>query len=618
MAMRRDDPAGPQLAERASDSAATWPVRGSGLFVWSARLFLAAILLTLGVQFLLVFRININWDEFHFLSFAYEYARGGLTARLQTLHVHLFAWLPGSRAIEIDEIVAGRLVMATLACGSAMLIYAIARRFLSRRAALFGLLAYLSVDSVTLHAASFRTDPLATLLCLIALFLLLRPLPRAGDVTGPGAGRITVAGAALAGIVMAIALMVTVKSVFYLVTIGLALLCLAPRWPVRLRLALAFGVPFAIAFAALFTLHGALLTSAVADAAPTAGGSGAFDTIVNFLHGAGSKMFIEDGLLARWRVLLLSLIGNPPFWILTSCGAWLAWQQTRTAGTEPRERPTGWLALALAFPVVTPFFYRNAFDYNFVFILPPAAILAGFAYEHLWRMVRARGNFVTRTLLAIVVLGPCVLLARNIVTALPDRIAPQRTVIAAVHQVFAEPVLYLDGYGVVARFPRVGFFHSGWGVDRYREAGGPVYPELVAAMQPPLLLADSPSLYGALVPAISIVEDRLLLPEDAAFLAAHYLQYWGMIFVVGQTVTIPESGGSVDFDIVVAGEYRIGAGGPVRIDGAPLQPGAVMRLETGPHELAAAPGNVVLRWADLGPAPDAAPVGLLEFFDVAP
>lgn len=625
MAMRRDDPAEAQLAKWASDSAATWPVRGSGLFVWSDRLFLAAILLALVVQFLLIFRININWDEFHFLSFVYEHARGALIALLQTLHVHLFAWLPDSGATEIDEIIAGRLVMAALGCGSAALLYAIARRFLSRTGALFGLVAYLSLAAVVHHMASFRTDPLATFLCLLALFVLLRGLPRqygAGSQTDTATGSSPAAlDAMLAGIVMAVAMLVTVKSVFYLVAIGLALLCLARgpgmvRLRVLLRLAFSFSVPFLIVFAVLFWLHGMALAPRLADAAaPGAGWAGAFDIIANFLHRTGPKMFLEDGLFPRWREMLVSILSNPLFWIMTVWGALLAWRGAR-AGTMR----DGWLALALAFPVIVPLFYRNAFAYNFVFILPPAAILAGFAFERMRARAAESGRTATRLLFATIALGPCVFLVAGIARDMPDATEPQRRLVEAVHQIFPDSVPYIDGYGVVARFPRVGFFNSSWGLDRYRATGQDFFPDRVAETQPPLLLADSPALHAALLEEIEVPDEIALLPEDAAFLAAHYLQYWGMIFVVGQRLSVAEPGETVGFDIVVAGDYRLEAEGPVRFDGVRLQPGESVRFETGPHEFTAGPGmtETVLRWADLGEAPDAEPVGLLEFFGVEP
>ena len=61
--------------------------------------------------------------------------------------------------------------------------------------------------------------------------------------------------------------------------------------------------------------------------------------------------------------------------------------------------------------------------------------------------------------------------------------------LAAVHATFPEPVPYIGGYGVVASFPRQGFFMSSWGVEDYHRARVPIFADIVARTQPPLLLA---------------------------------------------------------------------------------------------------------------------------------
>src|SRR5262245_24369690 len=58
------------------------------------RLMLGAILVAVVAKFILITRINVNWDEFYFLEFVHQDVRGELTGRFQTFHVHLFSWLP--------------------------------------------------------------------------------------------------------------------------------------------------------------------------------------------------------------------------------------------------------------------------------------------------------------------------------------------------------------------------------------------------------------------------------------------------------------------------------------------------------------------------------------------
>ena len=100
---------------------------------------LAAIGIAVASKVLLAFRINVNWDEFYFLSLVHDHARGTLATALQTFHVHLFSWLLAIGG-EIAQIIAARVVMAFLATGSAFMVYGIARRYAPRPGALFAML----------------------------------------------------------------------------------------------------------------------------------------------------------------------------------------------------------------------------------------------------------------------------------------------------------------------------------------------------------------------------------------------------------------------------------------------------------------------------------------------
>src|SRR5690606_28601191 len=64
--------------------------------------------------------LNINWDEFYFLSRVHAYLHGALSDRLLTFHVHLFRWVPSTSSSEIQQIFAMRAVM--LGCGVATVV----------------------------------------------------------------------------------------------------------------------------------------------------------------------------------------------------------------------------------------------------------------------------------------------------------------------------------------------------------------------------------------------------------------------------------------------------------------------------------------------------------------
>src|SRR5262249_30472793 len=70
----------------------------------------AALALLIGLELLfryqLLFRLNINWDEFLFLSKIHDYRRGDLASPLQTFYVHFFAWLPLVPGNEVTQVIA--------------------------------------------------------------------------------------------------------------------------------------------------------------------------------------------------------------------------------------------------------------------------------------------------------------------------------------------------------------------------------------------------------------------------------------------------------------------------------------------------------------------------------
>lgn len=549
------------------------------------RVMVSAILVAVLAKFVLIARVALNWDEFYFLEFVHQYARGELTARFQTFHIHLFSWLPALGWDVPDQVVAGRLVMSVLATGSALLTYGIARRFVTRPGALFVVLAYLSVSAVIDDGSSFRVDPIVTFLCLLALFVILcRP-----------AG---MRGATLAGAAMALAMLVTVKSAFYLVVIAGVFWCLGHDLRARAKLAGSFAATFILSAGALFAFHDGML------APQEVAGAGAF------LSSTAAKVFF-DSVFPRAYDLIWMLIPNPLFWVMLAQGAAIAWSTARRPETR-----SGWLAylpLVLALPVLTPILYRNAFPYFYPFILAPAAILIGLAFDK-HRQDGAKG-IPPAKLAAMLVLVQCAILAFGIVAKLGDNARVQRETIAAVRAIFPQPVPYIEGFGVLADYPRSGFFMSSWGVENYRRAGQPVFADLVARHQPPFVLADSPSLFAALVPGVKVDRSRALLPEDARVLRDTYIRHWGMLFVAGRHLQ-STAGAPVSFDIAVAGAYRLEAAAPLAIDGSRVAPGDIITLSAGAHTLDfGGRGEATLRWAQASSVPALPAADPLAFFN---
>jgi hypothetical protein len=367
---------------------------------------------------------------------------------------------------------------------------------------------------------------------------------------------------------------------------------------------LPFAVVFGLAFCAGYFWHASVL------AAPAAGAA------THFMSRTASKMFLEDGLVPRWRELVALVVLNPLFWFMTIMGAVTAWGWTR--GGNSRNAEAGWLVLALALPLLAPLFYRNAFAYFYVFILPAASLLVGISYDrYLLRSVtESTAKQVPFPLLLL--LAQLAFFGANYALRLPDRIEPQRVTLATIHAAVPDPVPYIGGYGIVATMPRVGFFMSSWGMDSYRRAGRPVFADLIAKAQPPLLLADSAALSAALLPGWEVADRYALLPEDRRYLQDHYLPYWGMIFVAGVELQAQPSSGNAAFDVAVSGSYRLASTVAVTIDGHTRKSGDVITLAVGPHsfEMDSAAAEAFLRWAEVPPPPPNTPVDQPTFFNI--
>ena len=82
------------------------PVRRWRPGVHEIVLAIAAIVF-LVAKYRLLSTINVNWDEFLYLSRVHDYAHGRLSTPFQTFHVHLFQWLTGIGGNEIDQVIAG-------------------------------------------------------------------------------------------------------------------------------------------------------------------------------------------------------------------------------------------------------------------------------------------------------------------------------------------------------------------------------------------------------------------------------------------------------------------------------------------------------------------------------
>ncbi len=544
------------------------PVRQGPLWTTTVSL----LLLLLALRLHLMLRLNINWDEFHYLSFIYDFLRDAPLTWRQTFHVHLFSWLASIGGGEVSQIVSARLVLFGLGLATCGLVYYIGRRFLSPTGALFAVLCYSALSEVIVHGASFRPDPLATFLVLAATAVLLaRPA--------------STAWAAVAGLVLALSFMLTFKTVFFLPGLGILALTNATAtisWRRRLLALAVLATSVLACVLLLVAFHRHELVPSLTDANQVAGAR----------RLAGGLLW--TGYWFPGRFYLMRSFGQSTLvWLLLAGGLAQALAGLRSAATRSR---LGLPLLALALPLATLAVYRNSFPYFLPDILAPAILLCGLGLDRLRRWADRAGR-LGPVLTLTLVLGVAGTGVTNYVRQLPNGLAGQDLLISTIHRMFPEPVPYIDRCSMIASFPKVGFFMSTWGMDSYARQGRPVLTEAVETHAPLFLVANTLPLNLLLSDYQASRLRYRLLAEDWRTLQQNYIHHWGVVFVAGKRLEV--SSGESELTILIPGSYTLEGTLAVRIDGRAVRPGDVIDLAAGTHTVAAdTAGLLTLRWGD--------------------
>jgi hypothetical protein len=537
---------------------------------------LAAVAAFLVAKVFLIWRININWDEFYFLSYVHALVRGDLDLVFQTAFTHLFAWLPGIGGDESAQIIVARGVMLALLVLTVVLITRLALRWVPASVAWIAPLCFLASSPVLRHGGSFRADSMLAPLGVAALLLLT------SRTTGAQARRAALAAGVCLGLAVAVsAKAVLVAPVAIAIVLGGASTGAPLQWQSLrepIRKLLLCGLVSAVVAGVALLLHRWSLPALPVETAQSFVGSGV------------RKTLIDAPFLPRWDALRITLSLDKATWILLAIGAGAAIHRRH------------WPVLACSLSLLPLLFYRNAYPYYYVVMLAPACVLAAFGADAL-RELASRGSIAARAgWIPVAVCLPLILQGAVGVSRLSrDEQSGQRDTIAAVHRVFPTPVPYIDHSGMIASFRKVNFFMSSWGVESYRARGVSFMRKAIAEHRPPLLLANR----GELQPGM--VQFTWLLPEDQELIQRFYVPYWGLIRVAGARFEVP-----ADAPVTVAlpfpGRYRFEAFGPMLIDGAERQPGEAVEIagETCVVSLAAAastPQPARLVWAAAVPAP---------------
>ncbi len=531
-----------------------------------------AILSCLAIQFYCLFNLEVNWDEFLYLSRVYDYQSQMLNRALQTFHVYFFNWLPLVDANEVRQVEAGRIVMFFLEAGTATSVYLVAQRFVSRTAAMVAVLAYVSAGFTMIHGASFRADPLAAFFMMASIALLSRRRLRHFHF-------------ALAAGAIALGAMVTVKVGFYapaLVAIGLWQVFRFDRPLQMLVRMVATGIGALIMFISLYIWHEASLPSADIDGSQ------------RMMTSAAQKTLLSVNFFPTWRDFLIGALTAPISAFLLLAGLY------RAISAVLKQQVGSAVSLALlglAAPLLSFLFYRNAFPYYFAFIFPPAMILAGYAVDQLKLNQR-------HILLATAMMT---LFAILTVWSVSDRNQEvQSELIETVHKIFPQPVPVIDRNSMIASFPKRGIFMSSWGLQEYRQKSIPVFEEILREEVVPLLILNSPTLEHAVGDPISGRLRGELFGADQDMLRSNYIAHWGKIWVAGKKLSVNSR--SKKFTIVIPGAYKLEASSSVTIDGKLIAPEQVFTLGRGDHfSVSKNDQDIILRWSQAAYRPDFEP-----------
>lgn len=538
--------------------------------------------LLLATKFWLIPRLNINWDEFLFLSQIHAAARGELTQGLQTSYTQVFVWMTRLAGDEIAQIHVGRVLMVTLLGASALLIQRLATRWVAPAAGWAAALAFLAMWPTMKHGGTFRADSLLLPLELGALVILTHP---GLGLRGRGLGAGALLGAAAAVSIKAILLAPVVVAL----TFGAN-----GDWRRAVRCA---GWMALSALATAVVLVGLHLSTL--DGGNPVGASGAM------ARGAWRGTLRDSPWFPQSGTLQEMLLEDLVFWLVAVAGlGWALWRRL-------------WFISACGLALLPIVFYRNSYAYYYVVMWGPASLLIAAAVAG----IRELGSRVARPAFAnSAAIALAALLGSQGLRDLPflgqSRQEAQRQLVAAVHAIFPRPVPYIDHSGMIASFRKANFFMSSWGMTSYASRGRPFMPAAIARFRPPLLISNRSELVpGTRSFSVLHEQDRQLIEET-------YQPYWGPIRIAGASAAITGTA-AAQLRLPFAGRYRLESPQPVRLDGKLLDPGAVITaadsrlvLNVEAEAGGGSPDPLLVRllWAEAQPPPAEAPISL-SYYD---
>jgi len=538
------------------------------------KILMAAIALCLVLQLIMVFRFEINQDEFYNLSMGYEFLRGEVGTPFQTLMFRMSGWLRFLPGNEIDHIIAGRVISYCAAIITVILIYLTSRRYFGSEASLLAVLVFFGFNYVFRHLTAFRTDILVTMCLMATVWFVSDPKQSWRKVIS-------------AGLLIGMAFTLSLKSIFYMPIIAVFLIgrWINSQWAKREFLyglgMLAIAV---ISYVIIFILHDPQIQTP--------------EQSTTYLKTISGTSFFEGGLFNNWGFLVDSLIFNFLGWMLLALGFVVTIGQLKDSNVRPKIETLGLLAFIIPLTPVVYYFHAN--PYFFPFMLAPAVIFIAAAIDP---YLKKNKSPIFTLLVCVISVLPMLAFARS----LPQNQTAQRTLVNAVHDIFPTSVPVVDYCGMISSFDRlneVGLFINPdiFAHSKYLKSGKPMMTEFIKDYQPQIFLANVIRLKEG-----DDAEEKFLnelLEQDAQVLKNNYTKFWGPIYVPGKS--LDRNG---QFEILVSGTYTYYGTENATIDKIVVSNGQSISLPQGPHLVnISPPANGQLVWGDNlqkpdGPAP---------------
>ena len=542
---------------------------------------LAIAIIVFLLKFILISRISINQDEFYFLSNVYLFKKGKLFTQFQTFYVHFFTWISNVSKNEVTQIIFARFVMYVLFLISCYLIFLIGKHFLNNSGSLFGMLCYISFSYIIINGSSFRADSLITILFLLSILFVIK---RNHDILLAG----------IAGIVIAISLMISLKSLFHLLTVGVVLLIANNRKTdinIYYKKILSFGMGLIIGFFILYVYHISTLP---------------FKQLANstqYINHVSEKAINFKKLFPQIEIIVLSVKMNFIIWALFIIGfIFYAWDFFYKRKVK-QEEYCKLVLLAFLIPLLSLIFYRNSYPYYYICIMAPAIIYCGVGIHKITEHLRhtSSKSRILKTLCVSLYFLIFIHFLFYYTIFSENRIVSQIELIETVHKIFPEPVEYIDGCSMISSFPSVGFFMSSWRMESYTSNSKPIMKDIINSHKPKFILANVPQLNISLTwKEVNKLTNLPLLKEDWEIIKDNYIHHWGIIYVPGKKIEFNSINSCRDFEILIPGVYTYEGEQQAYIDGNIIEPNCTIRLEKGIHSafVNRNNGKIILRWGE--------------------